>query len=296
MRRYKGYIFIGGAAVLWGIIGPISSMIFAQGVSPMEVAFWRALLAFFMFGAHAGATRSLGAEPKDFPLFILFGILGIAVFYGALQYSVKYGGIAMASVLLYTAPAWVAILSRFFFKEAITRTKLLAMAITLLGVGAVSLGTGEIRGGFSINPMALSCGLLSGFAYALYYILGKYFSGRYESPTLFTYMLPVGALALFPFVNFAEKNLQAWIWLFILALVCTYGAYYLYYLGVKYLEPTRAVITATLEPFVAAVVAYFWWDEVFNSLGYGGSLLIITSVVLMILDDKKTSQTAREQS
>ncbi|MCG8531177.1 MAG: DMT family transporter, partial [Desulfovibrionales bacterium] len=237
--QYKGYAFIGGAAVLWGLIGPISSMIFAQGLSPMEVAFWRAALAFFMFGAHAGLAGELKADIKDFPIFILFGILGITVFYGALQYSVKYGGIAMASVLLYTAPAWVAILSRFFFKETITGIKLAAMAITLLGVGAVSVGTGEIQAGFSINPMALGCGLLSGFAYALYYIMGKYFSGKYESPTLFTYMLFVGALGLYPFVNFTEKSLLAWFWLFVLSLVCTYGAYYLYYLGVRHLEPTR---------------------------------------------------------
>jgi drug/metabolite transporter (DMT)-like permease len=53
------------------------------------------------------------------------------------------------------------------------------------------------------------------------------------------------------------------------------------------LEATRAAVTATLEPVIAAVVAYFWWNEYFTFLGYAGSALILLSVVLMIWDGAK---------
>ena len=138
-----------------------------------------------------------------------------------------------------------------------------------------------------MNYTAIVFGLHSGFCYALYYIFGKHFSGRYSSPNLFIYALPIGALGLMPWVTFGPKTATAWLALVILALISTYLAYYFYYAGLQYLEPTRAAITATLEPVIAAVVAYFWWQEYFSPLGYAGGALIIGAVVLIIWDGRR---------
>ena len=67
-----------------------------------------------------------------------------------------------------------------------------------------------------------------------------------------------------------------------LAIICTYGDNSCYYLGLKYLDAGRASITATLEPVVAAVVAYFWWSEVFTVQSYMGSAVILSTVILII--------------
>ena len=69
-----------------------------------------------------------------------------------------------------------------------------------------------------------------------------------------------------------------------IAVFCTYGAYYCYYLGIKYLEISRASIAATLEPVVAALVAYIWWDEVFAPMGYVGSAMILAALLLVVWD------------
>ena len=55
-----------------------------------------------------------------------------------------------------------------------------------------------------------------------------------------------------------------------------------------------AAITATLEPVIAAVVAYIWWQEVFTFIGYVGGGLILFSVVLIIWDGmrRERKQTA----
>ncbi|MCP3955338.1 MAG: EamA family transporter, partial [Desulfobacterales bacterium] len=98
------------------------------------------------------------------------------------------------------------------------------------------------------------------------------------------YMLPIGAICLFPMVEFSHKTPTAWIALVSMAFFCTYGAYYCYYIGLRHMEASRASITATLEPVVAAVVAYFWWGETFALLGYIGSALILGAVILMVLD------------
>ncbi len=278
----KGYLCILMAAILWGMIGPFSKLAFQEGMAPLEVAFFRAILAWFLFAAHAARRRELVIEKRDYPMVLLFAVMGVTVFYVSYQLAVNRGGAALASVLLYTAPAWVAVMSRFFFKERFSIMKLIALFSTIIGVALISLGagSGEIR----IGAPALFFGLTAGFAYSLYYILGKHFSSRYNSPTLFLYILPLGALFMVPWVEFTDKTATAWMSLLFISVLSTYGAYYFYYLGLKYLEATRAVITATLEPVTAAVVAYLWWGEYFKPSGYMGAALILAGVLIMVLE------------
>jgi DME family drug/metabolite transporter len=277
----KGYASIVAAAVLWGMIGPFSRLAFQEGVSPMEVAFWRALLAWILFGGHAVIRREISLQVKDIPYILIFGVCGVSLFYSFYQMAVKHGGAALAAVLLYTAPAWVIVLSRVFLKESITLVKISAMTLTLIGITAISMGKGGGAGG-AISVPAIAFGLASGFCYSLYYIFGKHFSGRYSSYNLFLYVLPVGAVGLLPWVTFAPKTPTAWMALILLVIISTYGANTCYYLGLKYLDAGRASITATLEPVVAAIIAYFWWNEVFDLQSYIGSAVILSAVVLMI--------------
>jgi DME family drug/metabolite transporter len=278
--QFKGYLYIIAAAALWGILGPFSRLAFSQGVAPMEVAFWRAVLAWGFFGIHAVATRSVGLRLHDLPMVVLFAITGVTLFYGSYQMAIRTGGAAVASVLLYTAPAWVAVLARFAFRELFTPAKVLALALTLIGVVCVAWGGGTIK----VTLPSLSFGLAAGFCYSLYYIFGKFFTTRYSSPNLFFYLLPMGALTLLPWVHFSHKTPMAWAALLCIAALSTYGAYFCYYQGVRYLEASRAAITATLEPVIAAVVAFFWWGEAFEMAGYVGSAMILCAVLLMVLD------------
>jgi DME family drug/metabolite transporter len=277
--KIRGYSYIIAAAALWGILGPFSRLAFSEGLAPLEVAFWRAVLAWGFFAFHAAVNRSIRLQLKDIPMVGLFAITGITLFYGY-QLAVHSGGAALAAVLLYTAPAWVAIMARFAFRERMTPLKLIALLLTLVGVVLVTRGGGNIQ----ISGQAVGFGLTAGFCYSLYYIFGKYFSKRYNSPNLFFYLLPMGALTIVPWVEFSSKTPAAWGALICIAALSTYGAYFFYYRGLQYMEASRAAITATLEPVVAAAVAFFWWGERFGIAGYLGSALILTAVLLMVWD------------
>lgn len=279
-----GYIYILTAAVLWGFLGPFGKMAFEQGISPLEVAFWRATLAWLLFVVQALFHQRVAVNRRDLPGLALFGFICVTLFFGSYQIAVEKGGAALASVLLYTAPAWVFLLSRIFLKERVTLKKMTALCLTLAGVVLVSRnqqvqGFG-VAGGAGIS--AIFFGLLSGFCYSLYYIFGKHFSDKYSASVLFLYALPFGAVCLLPWFSFAEKNLTAWAALGAMALLSTFGAYHFYYAGLKRIEAGRASIIATAEPVVAALVAWFWWGERFTIYGYFGSVLILVAVILMI--------------
>ncbi len=278
-----GYLYVLCAATMWGLIGPLSKLAFAAGMDTVEVAFWRTSLAWFLFAAQAVKNRETRIAWRDLPAVAGFGVAGIAGLFGAYVVAVAAGGAALASVLLYTAPAWVALMSWLFLKEPMGGFKVAAVIATVVGVAGVSLGAGVGTGG-AIGSKAIFFGLLSGITYALYYIFGKYYLGRYKTPTLFLYALPVGSLALLPFVRFTTPTWQGMVPCLILSVFSTYASYSIYYAGLKRLEATRAAVVATLEPVLAAVLAYFMFGECFSSLGYLGAGLIIGSVLLTIWD------------
>ena len=279
---FSGYFFIISAAVLWGFIGIFSSLAFSQGVGPMEVAFWRAVLTWFCFGTQAVIRKETSIDKKDFPLFVIFALFGISLFYISYQFAVKTAGAAFASVLLYTAPAWVVICSLFIYKEKLTLIKSMAVALVIFGVFLISKTGGNVQSSSSMGLIAILSGLTSGFCYSLYYTIGKYFSGKYSSANLFLWVLPIGALGILPFVEFADKTALAWVALIAVSFVSTFMANYCYYQSIKYIEAGKASIVATLEPVVAAMAAYIFLGEYFTILGYTGAGLIILAVIAVI--------------
>ncbi len=287
----KAYLFIFVAASCWGFIGIFSSLAFSFGIDPMEVAFWRAVLAWICFAIYAAIKKETKIDIKDTPLLLLFGIFGVSVFYISYQYAVKEGGAAFASVLLYTAPAWVVFFSLFIYKEKLTKIKLCTLFLVISGVVLISKGSVStteaskiISSGTtpSFGLIAIISGLGAGLCYSLYYTMGKYFSKKYSSANLFFYVLPVGAIGIYPFVNFAHKSPGAWLALILVSIISTFFANYFYYLGLKSLEAGKASIVATLEPVVAAIAAYIFLGEYFSFMGYTGAFLIILAVLITI--------------
>lgn len=281
-QRTAGYALLLLAASLWGLIGPVARFAFEAGVTPLEVAFWRASLAWVPFGLHAVAIRQTRVEPRHLPRIGLFGVLCIGVFYAAFQVTVEAGGAALASILLYTAPAWVVLMAHVLLSECATPRKILAVGLTLAGVALIAQGGGGVLRAGGVSGIAIAMGLLSGFAYALYFIFGKGVLRRYPTPTLFLYVMPVGAAALLPFVEFVHKTPQAWLALIALAVVCTYFAFLAYYAGLRHLEASRAAVVVTIEPVVATVIAWWWWDERFGAIGLAGGAFILGGVLLVV--------------
>lgn len=148
---------------------------------------------------------------------------------GAYQLAIQSGGAALAAVLLYTAPAIVALLAWLFLREPMDAFKLGAAALTLLGVAGVSLQ----GNGVSVTPVAVFWSLLSALTYATYYLFGKLYLHKYTTPKVFLYALPVGALGLLPFVDFAPKNPEAWGAILFLTVVSTFFAITLYFAGLR---------------------------------------------------------------
>jgi DME family drug/metabolite transporter len=275
-----GYLYVAIAAVLWGLLGPVTRIALEQGMDAVEVAVWRALLAAGLFAVHAAVIRRVRLERRDVPSVLAFGVVGVAGLLACYSRAVEAGGAALAAILLYTAPVWVAVLSALFLGERMTGRKLLALGVATAGVAGIAASSGG--GGIRLTPAALAWGLASGFAYALYYLFGKRYFDKYSTATIFVYALPVGALTMLPMAQFTHKTPAAWGALVFLSVVSTYLAYLFYSAGLRRVEATRASTVATVEPVVAAIAALVMWDERLSPAGYACAAVVLLGVLLMV--------------
>lgn len=267
--------------MLWGVLGVFSKGLLDVGVSPLEIAFWRALLGGGAFVLHAALTRRLlPRSGADLASFAGFAVVGVALFFTSLNLAIDAGGISLAFILLYSAPLFVTLLAWLLLGEPLTGRKALLAGVAVAGVALVSLGGGQ---GIRVSLPSVAWGLTAGLAYSTYYIFGKWALARYHPVTIYALILPLGALLLSPLVRFAPKSPTAWLLLALIALVSTYLAYLLYYLGLGRVEASRAVLVATIEPVVAAALAAALFGERFGPLGLVGSVLVLGAAALASL-------------
>lgn len=297
-----GFVFLLIAGCLWGALGPMSRYAFAAGLTPLETAFWRGTIAGVAYIVHYALSKKLRLKNSDamtspqtwsrkqFLLTVGFGFLGVGLLEGSYVYAVHFGGAALASVLLYSAPIWVNLYSWRFLNEPIRPKQWLALTMTFIGVVTVSMWGAQIE----FSGMAIFCGLLSGFGYALFYVAGKYFFERSHPVSVFMVSFPIGSLSLLPMLygidSISPRGLverlgtfpAAASWSLIGVGICsTYLPYLFYAAGLKRVDAGRAAIVTTIEPVIAIMLAHVFWNEQFSNMGYLGCAMVLLGVMLV---------------
>lgn len=247
--RPVGLGAVGLAGVLWGLIGLFTPALLELGLAPTEIAFWRAGLGGAAFLVHAGLQRRLLVRAgRDAVGLALFGAVAVGLFYVALTAAIEHGGVSLAWILLYTAPAWVALAAVTVLGERVDGVRRLLVAATVVGVALVAVGGGD---GVTITGRSVVWGLVAGWSYASWYVGGKRFLDRYPPVTISAWTLVSGAVVLLPFVRLQALPARAWLLLAGLGLVSTYLPVLAYYSGLARVDASRAAIVATIEPVVA---------------------------------------------
>lgn len=291
-----GYLLVAFAAVLWALLGVFSKRLLDAGVGAMEIAFYRAALGGLLFVLHAGLTRQLRLQRlSDLWAFTAFALVGVTLFFSALNMAIAAGGVSLAFILLYTAPAFVGVLAAIFLNEKLRPVNVLLIGMAILGVVFVAQSGG---GGIEVGVAAIVWGLVAGLSYSSYYLFGKWVLQRYRPAAIYAVVLPVGALGLLPFVPFDAVRLATpsmWLDIALMAGLSTYLAYLVYYLGLRRVEASRAVLVATIEPVVAAALAAALFGERLGTWGVVGALLVISAAAITSALPSRSRPEPRQQ-
>ena len=65
-----------------------------------------------------------------------------------------------------------------------------------------------------------------------------------------------------------------------------------YFAGLRYLEPTRAVIVSCLEPVFSIVIAAVVLGEILRPLQALGIVIVLVAIVVVQMPDRKSGQSA----
>ncbi len=286
-------LFIAAAAILWGVLVVFIKQLSVAGLSAMEIVALRVYgSAFFLLGGLLVVNKKLlRIKMKDSWCFVGTGVFSIVLFSYCYFRNVQVSSVALSSILMYTSPVWVTLMSAVCFRERITKGKILALMLALLGCGLVSGITGGV-GAVSLHGMIL--GLGSGIGYGLYSIFGRFALNKGYSPmTVSAYTFAFACIGVLPFVNLKKivgvlnQYPVLWFWAAGMALFCTCMSFTLYTVGLAYMDPSRAAVLATLEPIVTTLVGTFVYKEPLTAVMITGIVLILVSSVLISRPKRK---------
>ena len=291
-KETKGYLLVILGSTCLGTIGVFARIIYRFEPDPLTVVTFRALIAFLLAFLIAVFIHPdwLRIRRKDFLFFAVYGLLSVSMCFLFFFYAIKYTTIASATILLYTYPAFVVILSRLFLGEELTRGKILALFLTFLGcILVIQVQNPSI---LKLNFKGTIYGLGAGLGAGLYSIFGKKGVEKYSSFTVVTYTFGFGSFFLLLLRRahvLASVNypLQVWLWILVLAVFSTLLGYALYTRGLRFLEAGRAGIVATWEVVVASVLALILFGETWKTLQAIGGLLILGGIVMIRLQPSK---------
>ena len=265
MRRFAPWM-IAAAGVLWGILGIFVRPLNARGLASMDIVFLRSLTASVVLfpGLLIFDRKKMKIRLKDFWCFLGTGIGSIVFFNYCYFTAVRMMSLAAAAVLLYTAPAFVMLMSAALFHEKMTGRRALSVLLTFAGWVFVT----GLAGSGGVSAGGILVGFGAGFGYALYTIFGHYAIERgYDSLTITFYTFLVAAAAsLFmvrlPHVAGALFGSAVTVgYVLCLGIVSTILPFLLYTLGLHFVQGGRASVIASVEPVTAALVGIFLYHE-----------------------------------
>ncbi len=286
MKDTRAVISVLAGATLLGSLGSWGRMVFRFEPDPMLVVTWRAVIgaAGLALILRLVQPELLKIRPRDIPFFAVYGFLGVTLNFWFYFSAFKFTTLAVAITLLYTYPAFVALLSAIFLGERLTHGKIGAIVLTLIGSALVAQ-VHHVEW-LRLNLRGVLFGLLAGVTAASYSIFGKRALSRYSSWTVVMYTFGTGGLFLAMLsggrlARAAGYPAAAWAWIIAMALIPSLGGYVLYTLGLRDLPASQASIVATWEVVTAAAFGWILFHEHLGPVQLMGAALVCLGIALI---------------
>ncbi len=289
MKNIKGLLYIVLASVSFGIMPILAKLAYSQGANPYSVLFLRFLFASIMLLYYLLKKGiSLKLDKTTFLWIILLGVFGYSATSGFLFVSYNYISVGLATMIMYTYPIIVTFFSTFIYKEKIYLQKIIALSLSVLGV-YVLIGVGKEVFSFK----GISFALMSAIFYSIY-VLGAS-SGKLKQVNSYvmTFYLSISASATMLLLGLKNSSITLSISFYgivcimLLAFISTVVALMAFLEGVRLIGPSNASILSTLEPIVSLVLGWIILKEAISISTALGSLLILSSIIILTRYTKK---------
>ncbi|MEZ7501989.1 EamA family transporter [Psychrobacter sp. Arc29] len=296
-QSWIGIVQIITAATCWGTLGIFSTYLNQMGFSGWQVTILRIVTAAVIILAMLPTLwpQLIKLRPKQWfglALQSLIGVLGMSVCY---FFAVSYVGAGPAVALLYTAPVFSLLFSKFLLSESITRKSIALAFMAVFGVGLTMLGEqAEVNWGVLL-------GLAAGMCYSLYGVLGKRaMHDAHPAPLVFFTSVVISAcgLLLLPETYHTYEQLMSlplltWGYVLGLSLLGTVVPFGLYMKALEKLPASRASVFTIFEPLTAIALAMILLHQTLSWIQYLGVTLILLAALLNAVVNGTTTRVPR---
>ncbi len=286
MEKTKGILYIILSASAFGIMPILAKLSYRGGANTYTTLFLRFFFAAIMLLYYLKSKGiSMKLTKKQLILVLIIGIFGFTFTTSSLFMSYNYISIGMASMIFYTYPSIVTLLSYLIYKEKIYLRKIISLIISLIGIYILI-----DRASVTFNLKGI---ILAGIAALLYslYVLG---ASHKEFKDINSYVLTFYITCASTVVMFiAAKttgnfnihiSFYALVAILLLASISTVVALMAFLEGVRIIGPSKASIFSTIEPIVGLILGTVILGEPISSRIIIGSIMIVMSVVILTKD------------
>ncbi len=287
-NSFKPYSEVITGSIIYGTIGVFLDRV--QDMSIGSVLFCRlffglCMIFFYLLLSGSMEQLRLGRNRKYlFLLGFLNAVTGICYFS-----AIRYSGISIAVLLLYTAPVYVNLLAPSILGEKNSSKSLLPLALSVSGVLLITR-PGEISLSLSAGSdfiKGLFFGLLSGLSFGITIIMIRYLRNDYTGISQTFWLTGISLLFMLPSALLTPTSVffRNFNTLFLFGLTITFAAI-LYLKGISGIKAQTGSILALIEP----VSGIFFDTAVLKNPLYSstflGCVLILTAAYLVSRKEK----------
>ena len=285
-QKTLGHMFALFTIVVWGSCYVLTKNLLAAGYTAIQIIPLRMALAYVALLVMR--PRFLRLPLKDELMFVLIGITGGSFYFFLQNTALTYTYAANVSIIVSLSPIFTVMLAQLFSRtnEKLGRFVYIGSLVAIAGVVLVVLN-GSLN--FHLSPLGDVLALAAAVAWAVYSILIKKYTERYDNFIVTRRVMLWAFLTAIPLMLLTDgmpdltplftqpKVLLSWLFLAVFGNAVCFAIWNIAFqrLGVVV---TNNYLYAS--PFVTLVVGWLLLDESISVMGIVGAVLITVGVFL----------------
>ena len=282
--KLKNYLHLHFIVFIWGFTAVLGALITLEAFS---LVWYRMLLAVLVIGVYIVFKKfPIAVSRKTLWLLLATGVI-IALHWVTFFMAIKVSNVSITLATLSTGAFFTSLLEPFFYKRKIIWYEVFFGLLVIIGLSIIF----SVKGNYTAGILLSLISAILAACFAL--INGKLVKQERPSVIAF-YEMGAGVLFLSMYVLFADGfNAQFfklssadWLYLFLLASVCTAYAFIASVKVMRHISPYSVMLTTNLEPVYGILLAYFILgdaEKMETNFYIGGAIILITVIANGIL-------------
>lgn len=278
--RIRNLLHLNFIVFIWGFTAILGKLI---SIDSLPLVWYRMLLASLFILMFIRMVRlDLKVNKKDLG-WLIFGGIVVAAHWFTFFYAIKISTVSVALAMMSTGAFFTALMEPFIFNRKVIGYEVFFGILVIIGLVLIF----RVESYYTHGMLVALC---SAFLAAVFSLVNGTMVKKHRPSVISFYELGIGVLFLSIILgvkgsftsDFFDLSPMDWVYLFVLALICTAYAFIASIKIMRVLTPYTVMLTTNLEPVYGILLAWFIFgsEEKMNRFFYLGAFIILSTVIL----------------